>query len=184
MLTINTRNDKLAAARIDFSSRGMLDGTCLSEALENLQNTSEDEDTSSEGSSDGGSDDGQDLDADEDEDRTGPVDGPPTLSDVTLARKGGKSCLFLRVPNRSLKVYTARGYPLTSFQELGQHIKQENLESLIRIFLFYQQNPTFAGTPPISACPTVEFVEDISVFHSAKVIFCTPSNPSGVEFGG
>ena len=63
MLTINTWNDKLAAAWIDFLSCSMLDGTCLSKALENLQDTSEDEDTSSEGSSDGGSDDGQDLDA-------------------------------------------------------------------------------------------------------------------------
>ena len=33
MLVINTRNDKLAAARVDFSSRGMLQGTCLGEAL-------------------------------------------------------------------------------------------------------------------------------------------------------
>jgi len=33
MLTINSRNDKLAAARVDFRSRGMLEGTCLSEAL-------------------------------------------------------------------------------------------------------------------------------------------------------
>ena len=29
MLIINTRNDKLAAARVDFASRGMLRGTCL-----------------------------------------------------------------------------------------------------------------------------------------------------------
>ena len=37
MLTINSRNDKLAAARVDFSSRGMLNGSCLSEALEKLR---------------------------------------------------------------------------------------------------------------------------------------------------
>ena len=80
----------------------------------------------------------------------------------------------------SERVDTARGYPLTSFQELGQHIKQENLVSLVRIFLFYQQNPSFTGTPSISACPTVELVEDISVFHSAKAVFCAPSNPSGI----
>ena len=42
MLAINTRNDKLAAARIDFSSCGMLNGTCLGEALKQLQNTLED----------------------------------------------------------------------------------------------------------------------------------------------
>jgi hypothetical protein len=36
MLLINQRLDKLAAARVDFASRGMLDGTCLSDALKNL----------------------------------------------------------------------------------------------------------------------------------------------------
>jgi hypothetical protein len=36
MLLINQRLDKLAAARIDFTHRGMLDGTCLSEVLEAL----------------------------------------------------------------------------------------------------------------------------------------------------
>lgn len=94
MLTINTRNDKLAAARIDFSSRGMLNGTCLSEALEKLQDASDD-DSDSEDDSIYGSDNGQDLDADEDEDlRTGPVDGPPSLSNVTLAQKRGQSCFL------------------------------------------------------------------------------------------
>ena len=94
MLTINTRNDKLAAARINFSSHGMLNGTCLSEALEKLQDASDD-DSDSEDDSIYGSDDGQDLDADEDEDlRTGPVDGPPSLSNVTLAQKRGQSCFL------------------------------------------------------------------------------------------
>lgn len=36
MLLTNQRLDKLAAARIDFSSRGMLEGTCLSEMLAKL----------------------------------------------------------------------------------------------------------------------------------------------------
>jgi len=165
MLTINTRNDKLAAARINFSSRGMLDGTCLGEVLKELQSTLEDIDDNSgdmEDDSDYSSEDGQDPDADEDDDGSGPADGPPTLSEVTLALK------------------RARGYPLTSFWELGQHIQQANLEELVRIFLFYQQNPTSAGTPPITSCPTIESVEDISVFHSARAIFCAPSNPSGI----
>jgi hypothetical protein len=42
MLTINTRNDKLAAAWTDFSSRGMLDGTCLGEVIERLRKALED----------------------------------------------------------------------------------------------------------------------------------------------
>ena len=35
------RNERISD-RVDFSSRGMLNGTCLSEALEKLQNTLED----------------------------------------------------------------------------------------------------------------------------------------------
>ena len=36
MLIINQRLDKLAASRIDFKSRGMLEGTCLSMVVETL----------------------------------------------------------------------------------------------------------------------------------------------------
>ena len=52
---------------------------------------------------------------------------------------------------------------------------------LVRNFLFYQENPDFIGTPSIVACPTTEAIHDISVFHSAKAIFCAPSNNSGIE---
>ncbi|KAG1732287.1 hypothetical protein EDB19DRAFT_1896780 [Suillus lakei] len=38
MLVTNQRLDKLAASRIDFKSRGMLNGTCLSETLRALMN--------------------------------------------------------------------------------------------------------------------------------------------------
>ena len=97
MLTTNSRNDKLAAARIDFSSRGMLDSTCLGEALKNLCNTLEDDDDN-EGDTEvedhtevnpGDREEGQDLDADDDEDPTGPVDGLPAPSEVSLALKRG-----------------------------------------------------------------------------------------------
>jgi hypothetical protein len=181
MLTTNSRNDKLAAARVDFSSRGMLNGTCLSEALEKLRNPPED--TTNDDMEDDLDDEGEhgrDLDADEDEETTGPVDGPSTLSEVTLAHKPGKYTF-----NSHLKSFltdsTARGYPLISLQELGRHIKQENLEALVRRFLFYQENPTFIGTPPLSTCPSLEYLQDLSVFHSAKAIFCAPSNDSGIE---
>jgi len=94
MLIINTRNDKLAAARIDFTSHGMLDGTCLSETLDRLQDTPEHTNNSD---SECSSEDGQDLDSDEDENRTGPVDGPPTLSEVTLAQKRGEYHSFFHI---------------------------------------------------------------------------------------
>lgn len=94
MLTTNSRNDKLAAARIDFHSRGMLEGTCLSETLQALARGSDDAD-------DGDTDedeDGVDLDADEggtnnEPDECGPVDGPPILGEVTLASKKGTPCV-------------------------------------------------------------------------------------------
>ena len=91
MLTINTRNDKLAAAHVDFSTRGMLNGTCLGEAIKKhfaLEGTTGSDNVEDDQDEDG--DDGQDLDADED-DETGPVDGPTILSDVYLARKRGKA---------------------------------------------------------------------------------------------
>jgi hypothetical protein len=37
MLLTNQRLDKLAAARVDFADRGMLQGTCLSAVLERIQ---------------------------------------------------------------------------------------------------------------------------------------------------
>ena len=96
MLTINTRNDKLAAARVDFTSRGMLQGTCLGEALklwhDDLSgNTSDDDDSESRGP-DGNGEGGSDLDIDDDDDddgSPGPVDGPPVLSEVVLAQTKG-----------------------------------------------------------------------------------------------
>ena len=93
MLTTNSRNDKLAAARVDFSTRGMLNGTCLGEALERFCDPPEDT-TDDDSDGDGDGDNGQDLDADEDEEVTGPVDGPSALSEVTLALKRGKDYFF------------------------------------------------------------------------------------------
>jgi len=88
MLTINLRNDKLAAARIDFQSRGMLDGTCLSETLQMLTRDSD-------GTLNG---DSTDEDVDEDENghengSCGPVDSPPILGEVSLALKKGAPCV-------------------------------------------------------------------------------------------
>ena len=92
MLVINSRNDKLAAAHIDFSMCGMLNGTCLGEAIKKhfrLENTTSGNDAEDDLDEDG--DDGQDLDADEDDEVTGPVDGPAILSDVSLTCKRGKA---------------------------------------------------------------------------------------------
>ena len=84
MLIINTRNDKLATARVDFVLREMLEGTCLGEALNSLR-----DDTSEESGSDTP---GPNADPDGRNDHNkdnlcGPVDGPPILGEVTLCSK-------------------------------------------------------------------------------------------------
>jgi hypothetical protein len=98
MLTINTRNDKLAAAQVNFSSRGMLHGSCLGEILHLWRNigadTSDDDNNNNNTSGpDGNGEDGNDLDIDtdnnDDNGAPGPVDGPSVLSDVALAQKKG-----------------------------------------------------------------------------------------------
>ena len=62
--------------------------------LEKLQDTPDD-DSDSKDDSIYGSNNGQDLNANEDEDlRMGPVDGPPSLSNVTLAQMWGQSCFL------------------------------------------------------------------------------------------
>jgi hypothetical protein len=55
-----------------------------------------------------------------------------------------------------------------------------DLDDLVRRFLFYDQNPTFVGIPPLSLCPTTDNVKKISIYHSATAVFCAPSNPSGI----
>ena len=101
MLTVNTRNDKLAAARADFLSRGMLSGTCLSEALHDSLDTNEsDSDDPDEFSGpDGNGEGGHDLDLDDNDDEEtgspGPVDRPPIFSEVLLAQKKGTSSFLL-----------------------------------------------------------------------------------------
>jgi len=99
MLTINTRNDKLAAARADFLFRGMLEGTCLGEVLQLWDrdlgiDTGDGNDDGNESSGpDGNGEAGGDLDLDhsddEDDGSPGPVDGPSIFSEVTLAQKRG-----------------------------------------------------------------------------------------------
>jgi len=97
MLVTNLRNDKLAAARIDFQSRGMLNGTCLGEVLQTLAHGSDDAPDGDSTDEESVGEDDTDKDADEDEngpenDRCGPVDGPPILSEVSLALKKGALC--------------------------------------------------------------------------------------------
>ena len=99
MLTINTRNNKLAAARANFTSQGMLHGTSLGEALRSRHH---DPGVAAGGSLNneddpnglrGGGDEVRDLDLDNgnNEENVPPdlVERPPIFSEVILALKKG-----------------------------------------------------------------------------------------------
>ena len=190
MLTINMRNDKLAAARADFTSRGMLRGTCLGEVLQALghdlgpnvgDSDDEDEFSGPDGNREGGSDLDLEHEEGEDDRSPGPVDGPAIFSEVVLVQKRGTE---LSPSSTTSNVYSppspAWKYPCTSFHALGVHIGQTNLDNLVRHFLFCEQNPNFDGIPPLHLCPTTDNIKRISVFHSVTATFCAPSNPSGI----
>ena len=101
MLQTNERLDKLAAARADFAGRGMLQGTCLSEALQRLldqlANADEGDEDAGEGGQDGQADGevegAEGLDAEEGgegEEGDGAVDGPRIEAFTALAQRPGE----------------------------------------------------------------------------------------------
>ena len=118
MIKTNERLDKLAAARVDFTERGMLEGSCLwhefnrltmlasGDSIENSSsnNDSDDDDSDTDTDSDDSDTDSNDDNSDghsqnysnhsagEDDggNDCGPVDGPPIYNEVVLAKRRGK----------------------------------------------------------------------------------------------
>ena len=83
-------------------------------------------------------------------------------------------------PWASIDVSTAPKYP-TTLWELGRHVNQQNLEDLVREFLFYQANPQETSLPPANSIHWLTAgIAHLSVFHSANAVFCAPNNPSGI----
>nr|GAT57489.1 predicted protein [Mycena chlorophos] len=155
MLLTNQRLDKLEAARADFKTRGMLDGTVPLEAAAATDGSTSTRDAS-ENVATG-------LSARErDELEGGEVDGPRCLGEVRLA----KSCIR-KVPR--------------DVHRLAVHVDQPRLHELIRRFLFEQLNPDRAvtsGDIPLGDLP--EFSERIYTFNSARAMFYAPSDVCGV----
>ncbi|KAH9842964.1 uncharacterized protein C8Q71DRAFT_698981 [Rhodofomes roseus] len=109
MLTTNQRLDKLAAARVDFAARGMLEGTCLPAgpgAADDAQNNVNRAD-------------GRVAGADDDDDDEGVVEGPPVEAFVVLARQ------------------RAKGYPKL-LGDLSAHISRPEFTTCIGHFLAQQ----------------------------------------------
>ncbi|KAH9907674.1 uncharacterized protein B0H18DRAFT_898122 [Fomitopsis serialis] len=170
MLLTNQRLDKLVAARVDFTARGMLEGTCLSEALTNSLSRSPPGTPSSNISHHDDVDEldyplqgpplipDPELELDNDEDDEGVVEGPCIEAFVALARQ------------------RAKGYP-GILADLGAHIEQPELTTCVARFLAKQlhEDPDDAGVLATYSIPNLR----ISVFPSAVATFHAPVDPSG-----
>ncbi|KAI5998603.1 hypothetical protein EDD15DRAFT_2386521 [Pisolithus albus] len=170
MLLINQRLDKLAASRADFDSRGMLQGTCLSTALDRLASHNatyaqptganewlgdEDQDSESERRPASASIDKSEGDYEE-------VSGPRVEAHVCLAR-------------------TQQRNQAATVVALADDLHIPNLPELVRTFLVGQLYPDDNCDPadiPHLECPGYE--GRISIRNSASSTFYAPSDLSGV----
>lgn len=152
MLLINQRLDKLAALRVDFSKRGMLNGTCFLDGLMELGDNSAGGTNVGDPHPCGGDD--------EDEGDDGAVEGPTVSSYVDLART------IVRTRN----IY-----------DLAIEIQQPRLPILLSHFLYdqlYPDNILSSSDVPLAACPS--YTGKICVHNSAVATFHAPSDPSGI----
>ncbi|KAI5989293.1 hypothetical protein EDD15DRAFT_2198580 [Pisolithus albus] len=175
MLLINQRLDKLATARADFESRGMLEGTCLSTVLDQLviyqvsasHNATHMRPTeANHWLSDEDKDELEDtlVSASIDESRGDyeDVNGPRVEAHVCLARS--------RQRNRAATIVA-----------LADELHIPNLSELVRAFLVGQLYPDDNHDPadiPHLECPGYE--GKISIYNSASSTFYAPSDLSGV----
>ncbi|KAG1844764.1 hypothetical protein C8R48DRAFT_750825 [Suillus tomentosus] len=159
MLLTNQRLDKLAASRVDFVDRGMLQGTCLSYILNKLDQdepfgryhhaTNDGEGSADEG--EGNTNAEPDADA---------VDGPTVLAHVDLAKTAAR-----------------RIYP----ELIADQIGQPNFTTLIQHFLRDQcraDSDSSSSDSSRSALP--EIYEMITLYTSAVATFFAPSDLSGI----
>ncbi|THG94259.1 hypothetical protein EW026_g7178 [Hermanssonia centrifuga] len=164
MLSTNQRTDKLAAARMDFTDRGMLEGSCLSDAMQAflslaLGDDELDSDELEDGEFEEEQPNGNAIEDGGDPEDDGAVEGPKVLGDVSLAKR------------------PERAYPRT-LPELGTCFGVPHLPSLVASFLYDQTHneplPDGSPTPP---CPPLQH---LNVYHSAAATFYAPSDISGI----
>ncbi|KAG1743374.1 hypothetical protein EDD22DRAFT_958799 [Suillus occidentalis] len=167
MLVTNQRLDKLTAARIDFKTRGMLNGTCLSATLKALKRLRLDKTPDASQPNENSATVPILFNADvtiQGDNEEGEIDNGPTLvqAHVQLAK----------TPQRK----RARTIP-----ELSTELSIPNLYNVLRRFLFEQVHPDDQRPPseiPLSRCP--RFEGKIQVFNSASSTFYAPSDRSGI----
>ncbi|KAJ3505225.1 hypothetical protein NLJ89_g7528 [Agrocybe chaxingu] len=176
MLVTNQRVDKIAAARTDFTARGMLNGaSSTANLLSSLHSNLSSHETRPEpttlqpaqpvvnlGSSDPSHEDHTTVDERERHD-AGPEDDPEADAEISLAKT------YMR--NLPRDIY-----------ELAHKIKQPDLPLLARRFLYGVLNhnsPTPAAAVPIDNLPDI--TEKVYVYNSARVVYYAPSDVSGLR---
>ena len=157
MLLTNQRLDKLAAARVDFESRGMLGGISIMPPSP------------------------QALSQDDDEEG---VDAPgvTSLGDVKLAMRPGKRPSIFNEYFVNDWVSVATQYPKT-LHDLADYIGEPKLPEYVRRFLYDQVYPdadVCGMDSPLEACPDAPPFLQVKVFHSALATYYAPSDVSGI----
>ncbi|KAF9245053.1 hypothetical protein BU15DRAFT_71398 [Melanogaster broomeanus] len=163
MLLTNQRLDKLAASRVDFTSRGMMNETCLSAVISSLARALP---------SLGDNNDGADP-ANDDIQRTASVQAD---NDMSIA---DNSPTDLSVHVKLARTAQRRRPHTVSI--LAEELCIPNLSDLLRHFLFdqiYLNHPSDHSEVPLAACP--HYDGRISIFNSASSRFYAPSDLSGI----
>ncbi|KAN0107708.1 hypothetical protein V8E52_009875 [Russula decolorans] len=164
MLLTNQRLDKLAVSRIDFASRGMLKGTCLSEMLYKFGLRDQIEGSNPTA---GSNERGSNAQADDDN-YEGDVAGPRVLANVTLAKTIQK-----RVEPNIL----AAEIDQSNFLELIRHFLYGRLEHSDSDHLLLSDSD---ASPEVSLDNLPEVRGKIAVYTSAVATYYAPSDLSGV----
>ncbi|GBE85562.1 hypothetical protein SCP_0800790 [Sparassis crispa] len=152
MLLMNQRLDKLAAARVDFTSRGMLAESALVAAMNihirGLENDMPNPD----------------------------ADAGPTAQREDDIVPGPRSKEYVKL------AVTLQRQHSRSIYALADEIDQPHLPTALRHFLYGQLHPNrdISGTIPIDACPEVLHQDKVYVVYSAAATYYAPSDPSGI----
>ncbi|ETW85029.1 hypothetical protein HETIRDRAFT_308646 [Heterobasidion irregulare TC 32-1] len=152
ILRINTRNSQLAAARTEFTRRGMLDGDVLSDAYREAGLRAEEDIEDAE--------DARYSDLRDAED----VDGPHTQSMVKLALKSAHTKMIY-----DLAQELGRTGP--ELKTLMQHFLFEQL---------YGHGEHDITADDISADDLPRFKGRLSIYHSATITFYCPTELAGI----
>ncbi|KAF8872810.1 hypothetical protein BD779DRAFT_1613747 [Infundibulicybe gibba] len=167
MLIINQRLDKLAAMRVNFQARGMLNGPLFDPISLPEDGGSPVDTTDIDGGANNkpsdsnidGADDESDSDADDND--GGGLDSQNIIGEVKLARVP-----FAKIP---------RNVP-----DLAHHLGIPQLRELIRLFLFQQYHPNRADLDELPPNDFPYHDGHILAFPSAIATFFAPSDYSGI----